>query len=96
VSRAPLTSAEIERALAELPGWRVQGGSLVKHFQFKDFKAAFAFMSSIAKIADKMDHHPEWKNVYNRVEVELTTHDLGRKIGPNDVALAKAMEAYKA
>jgi len=67
-----------EAALAKLSGWAVKAGArdaIEKTFQFADFKEAFAFMSACALKAEQMDHHPEWFNVYNRVEVTLTTHD---------------------
>jgi 4a-hydroxytetrahydrobiopterin dehydratase len=76
------------------PGWsRVAGRDAIrKSFKFKDFGAAFGFMTQVALIAEKMDHHPEWSNVYNRVEVVLTTHSAGG-VTAKDVALAKAMDA---
>ena len=82
-------------ALAGLPGWRAVEGrdAIAKTFQFKDFNQAFAFMTRVALLAEKMDHHPEWFNVYNKVEVTLTTHDAGG-VSDNDVAMAKAMESY--
>lgn len=85
------------RALAELPGWRAVDGrdAIAKTFQFKDFNQAFAFMTRVALLAEKMDHHPEWFNVYNRVDVTLTTHDAGG-VSDNDIRMAKAMEAYLA
>ena len=67
-----------ERALEALPGWRLADDpreAIARSFVFSDFNAAFGFMTRVALLADKMDHHPEWSNVYNRVEVILTTHD---------------------
>jgi len=66
-----------EAALSGLPGWRAAEGrdALTRTFRFKDFNAAFGFMTRVALLAEKLDHHPEWSNVYNRVEVLLTTHD---------------------
>jgi 4a-hydroxytetrahydrobiopterin dehydratase len=82
-------------ALKELPEWREVEGreALTRSFRFKDFNAAFGFMTRVALLAEKMDHHPEWFNVYNRVEVTLTTHDA-RGVTEKDIAMAKAMESY--
>lgn len=75
----------------DLPGWTGGDDFITKVFKFDDFACAFGFMTQIAIIADKMDHHPEWFNVYNRVDVTLTTHDAGG-VTDKDVTLAKAME----
>ena len=82
-----------EAALAGLDGWRAAEGrdALVKTFRFKDFNAAFGFMTRVALLAERMDHHPEWSNVYNRVEVLLTTHDAGG-VTERDVAMARFMD----
>lgn len=74
-----------------LPGWTGGDDFITKVFKFGDFAEAFGFMTRIAIIADKMDHHPEWYNVYNRVDVTLTTHDAGG-VTHKDVTLAEAME----
>lgn len=81
------------RALAELQGWRAVDGrdAITKAFKFKDFNAAFAFMTRIALMAEKMDHHPEWSNVYNRVEITLSTHDAGG-LTERDIRLAKFID----
>lgn len=81
------------QALAELITWRVvpDRDAIAKNFQFVDFAAAWQFMSAVAVLAEQMDHHPEWKNVYNRVEVVLTTHDAGG-VTERDVTMAKAMD----
>lgn len=88
-----LTKNERDTALAELPDWRLRGDGLAieRSFKFKDFSEAFAFMTRVALAAEKADHHPEWSNVYNRVEITLTTHDAGG-LSARDVALAKAIE----
>ena len=80
-------------ALAELQGWRAAEGrdALVKSFRFKDFNAAFGFMARVALLAEKLDHHPEWSNVYNRVEVVLTTHDADGVTGL-DLQMARFMD----
>lgn len=70
-----LSSNDIESRLAALPGWNLERDKLHRLFEFKSFIEAFGFMCQIAILAEKMDHHPEWSNVYNRVEVFLTTHD---------------------
>jgi len=72
-----LAHEEIESRLAVLEGWSLENGKLHRRFQFADFAEAFGFMTRAAILAEKMDHHPEWSNVYNRVEVDLTTHDAG-------------------
>jgi 4a-hydroxytetrahydrobiopterin dehydratase len=74
-----------------LPGWTGGDDFITKVFRFEDFAKAFGWMTHIAIFADKMDHHPEWFNVYNRVDVTLTTHDAGG-VTDKDVTLAKAME----
>jgi 4a-hydroxytetrahydrobiopterin dehydratase len=88
-------SAEARKsALGELPGWAEVAGreAIAKTFVFKDFNQAFGFMTRVALVAEKNDHHPEWRNVYKTVEVVLATHDAGGVTGL-DVALAKAMNA---
>ena len=82
-------------AMKELPKWSDVSGrdAITRKFEFKDFNAAFGFMTRVAMLAEKMDHHPEWLNVYNRVEVTLSTHDAGG-LTDNDIAMAKAMEAW--
>jgi 4a-hydroxytetrahydrobiopterin dehydratase len=84
-----------QSALRDLPQWKeVQGRDAIsKRFEFKDFNAAFGFMSRAALVAEKMDHHPEWFNVYNKVDVTLSTHDAGG-LTEKDIALAKAMEGF--
>ncbi|MDX2233813.1 MAG: 4a-hydroxytetrahydrobiopterin dehydratase [Hyphomonadaceae bacterium] len=79
-----------DAAIAEVPEWRkADGGDAIhKSFRFADFKHAFAFMTQVALKAEQMDHHPEWFNVYNRVDVTLTTHDAGG-VTALDVTLAK-------
>ncbi|MBV9569648.1 MAG: 4a-hydroxytetrahydrobiopterin dehydratase [Alphaproteobacteria bacterium] len=90
-----LDGEERTAALNELPEWRdVEGrNAITRTFRFKDFNAAFGFMSRAALLAEKMDHHPEWLNVYNRVEVTLTTHAV-EGLTEKDIILAKAMDAY--
>ena len=82
-------------ALKALPGWLDVSGrdAIARKFQFRDFNEAFAFMTRVGLLAEKLDHHPEWFNVYNRVEVTLSTHDAGG-ITDNDVKMAQAMDDY--
>ena len=88
-----LTGSTRKSALAKLDGWsEVEGRDAIsKKFAFKDFNEAFGFMARVALIAEKLDHHPEWFNVYNRVEVTLATHDAGG-VTERDVELAEAMD----
>jgi 4a-hydroxytetrahydrobiopterin dehydratase len=91
---ALLTGNEREAARSSLAGWSdVEGrDAITKTFKFKDFNAAWGFMARAALIAEKMDHHPEWLNVYNRIEVTLSTHSAGGVTGL-DIELARAMDA---
>ncbi len=84
-------------ALAQLPGWAAVDGrdAIARTYRFKDFAAAFAFMTRVALAAEKLDHHPEWFNVYNRVEVILATHDADG-VTTLDVELARIMDAAAA
>ena len=82
----------ISDAIASLEGWSVTEGKLHKEFKFANFVEAFGFMSKVAILAEKMNHHPEWFNVYNKVAIDLTTHDAGG-ISQNDLELAKQIEA---
>jgi 4a-hydroxytetrahydrobiopterin dehydratase len=92
MSRAPLSAEEIQSAIDSLPGWTVVDAKLHREYKFPDFAHAFGFMATAAPRIEKRDHHPEWFNVYNRVVVDLTTHDAGG-ITQLDVGLAKMMEA---
>jgi 4a-hydroxytetrahydrobiopterin dehydratase len=89
-SRQQLTNTEIEEGLSALEGWEVKDGKLHRQFEFGSFVEAFGFMASAALVAEKMDHHPEWSNVYNQVDVELSTHDAGG-ITELDLELAQTM-----
>lgn len=86
-----MTDAEVSAAIAELAGWTVVSGKLHREYKFADFPHAFGFMATAAPAIEKMDHHPEWFNVYNRVTVNLNTHDVGG-ITQKDFALAKLLE----
>lgn len=76
----------------ELPDWTVDGEHLKRTFRFADFSQAFGFMTRVALLAEQQDHHPEWFNVYNRVEIALTTHDADG-LSARDLRLAKAIDA---
>lgn len=88
-----LTDAERSAALSALPDWKPVSGrdAITRSFRFNDFNAAFGFMSRVALMAEKLDHHPEWFNVYNRVEATLSTHDAGG-LTARDVELAQFMD----
>jgi len=89
-----LTAEEVESWLAALPGWTLgrEGAAIERKFAFADFSEAFAFTARVALLAEKHDHHPEWSNVYNRVEIALTTHDAGG-LSMRDVEMAQAIDA---
>ena len=87
-----LSSEAIKSAIASIPDWSLVGEKLTKSFKFKDFTEAFGFITKVALIAEKMDHHPEWFNVYNHLKIELTTHDAGG-ISQLDLDLAKKINA---
>lgn len=89
-----LTEVELGTHLAHLAGWAVVEGKLHKKWQFSDFISAFAFMTRVAIVAEKMDHHPELYNVYNRVAIDLTTHDAGG-ISIRDIELAQKIDNLK-
>jgi 4a-hydroxytetrahydrobiopterin dehydratase len=95
-----LTEAEVSAALADLSGWSLarDGAAIRREFTFADFVAAFGFMSRVALLAEKADHHPEWSNVYNRVTIELTTHDAANGSGglsQRDLNLGRAINAME-
>ncbi len=87
-----LSQEEIDEELKSLPGWSVVNEKLHKEFQFDNFNQAFGFMTRSAMEIEKMNHHPEWFNVYNKITIELTTHDAGG-ITKNDVNLAKILNS---
>ncbi len=91
MNREKLSDAEIAARLARLPGWSVKGGALHRRFEFKDFVQAWGFMSSCALAAEKLDHHPDWSNGWNKVDVNLVTHSAGG-ITEFDFALAGKMQ----
>jgi 4a-hydroxytetrahydrobiopterin dehydratase len=89
-----LTELERDEALVELNGWRYDEADsvIVRDLKFRDFSAAFGFMSRVALAAEKAGHHPEWNNVYNRVTIALSTHDAGG-VTDKDISLARAIDA---
>lgn len=92
MSKQPkLTADEIGFRLGALAGWSIVDGKVHKEFRFGDFAQAFGFMSSVALIAEGMNHHPEWSNVYSKVVIDLTTHDAGG-ITELDIELARRVE----
>jgi 4a-hydroxytetrahydrobiopterin dehydratase len=87
MSRGKLSKQEIAARLCKLDGWSVVKGNLHRIFEFKDFTQAFGFMKRVARAADRMDHHPDWSNAYNKVTVDLSTHSAGG-LTENDFELA--------
>lgn len=90
--RGPLSAEDLNRALQTLGGWTVQNGKLHRELSFGDFTEAFGFMTRVAFLAERLNHHPEWFNVYGRVVIDLTTHDAGG-ISPKDVEFARGVNA---
>ncbi|KQU74322.1 pterin-4-alpha-carbinolamine dehydratase [Aminobacter sp. DSM 101952] len=95
MAREKLEPAAAAQAIAELGGWTLaaDGLSMTRSFVFKNFSEAFAFMTRVALAAEKLDHHPDWSNVYKTVDVKLNTHDAGG-LTELDLKLAKRMNAY--
>ena len=89
-----LSHEELKRELKKLKGWKIINGKLTKEFVFNDFNEAFGFMVRVALEAEKMNHHPEWFNVYNKVRIELVTHDING-ISNYDIILAKKIDKIK-
>lgn len=88
----PLTPEEIAKALPALGGWKHERDALTKTFQFGSFREALSFMVRVGFEAEQLNHHPEWTNVYNRVQIRLNTHDAGGKVTAKDVELATKIE----
>ncbi len=91
MAAVPLSTDQIEALPQELPKWTLVGGKLRRELRFADFVEAFGFMSQVALVAEAMGHHPEWSNVWNRVVIELTTHDTGG-LSNLDVQLARRID----
>lgn len=92
MATAKLDAKQIDAGLKKLLGWTLANGKLHREYKFADFVAAFGFMASAALVAESMNHHPEWFNVYHTVKIDLTTHDAGG-ISAKDFALAEKMES---
>ncbi len=92
MSTRKLDAAELDSLATDLPEWRVLPDRVVRTFVLPDFVAAFGFMSQVALLAERANHHPEWSNVYGRVVIELTTHDVGG-LSSRDVELARQIDA---
>jgi 4a-hydroxytetrahydrobiopterin dehydratase len=90
-----LDAAARAKAFADIPNWREVAGrdAIARKFSFADFNQAFAFMTRVAMLAEKMDHHPEWSNIYRNVDVTLATHDAGG-VTEKDIAMARAIDSY--
>jgi len=91
MGRGKLSKREIAAGLNKLDGWRVVKGNLHRVFEFEDFKQAFGFMKRVALVADRMDHHPDWSNAYNKVTIDLSTHSAGG-LTKNDFDLARKIQ----
>ncbi len=86
-----LEKSQLNYFIENNPSWVIDSKSIKKEFKFDNFIEAFSFMSKVALLSEKMDHHPDWKNSYNKVKIELTTHDLGG-VTTNDIKLAEAID----
>lgn len=86
---APLSAEEIQEFITSQEAWTYRDNAFYGEFKFKNFVEAFGFMAQVAIVAEKLNHHPEWDNVYNRVNIKLTTHDAGNQISELDIKLAK-------
>jgi 4a-hydroxytetrahydrobiopterin dehydratase len=95
MTQSTATETEIQKALAELSSWSVVSGKLHREYRFRDFVQAFGFMVQVALLAERAAHHPEWFNVYNKVVVDLTTHEA-KGITHKDFDLAREMEQIAA
>ncbi len=95
MARNPLSPSEITESMATRPGWELRGDRIARSFRFEDFVAAFGWMTRVALVAERMNHHPEWRNVYAQVDVQLTTHDAGG-LTRLDFELAAAMDGFAA
>lgn len=93
MARTKLSEQEIAAELAKLHGWTIERGNLHRAFEFRDFGQAFAFMTRVALAAEKMDHHPDWSNSWNKVAIDLCTHSAGG-LTQNDFDLARKIEQF--
>ena len=90
----PLSHDAIQNALADLDGWTYEDDQLKKSFELKDFRAAVSFIVRLSFYAEELNHHPHLTNVYNQVDIALTTHDAGDKVTERDVQLARAIDGF--
>ena len=90
-----LTDDQLSDILGTMPLWRLKDGKLHREMRFADFRAAFGFMTQVALLAERSDHHPEWSNVYNKVTIDLVTHDAGG-VTQRDVSMARAIDKLTA
>ena len=90
-----LEASALNAMLLDVPDWRLEeeGDRILRTLKFRDFSEAFSFMARVALLAERMDHHPDWSNIYNRVEIALTTHDAGG-VTKNDIEMAKTIDGY--
>jgi len=91
--RTAATKSEIKKFFISHKKWSLKNGKLKRDLIFKDFREAFAFLTQVALLSEKLDHHPEWSNVYNKVSVELITHDAGPAVSDLDFAMADCIDA---
>ena len=91
--KAPLSKTALAKALTNLPGWKFNRHALAKSFKFGGFPEALSFMLHVGFVAEAMNHHPEWTNVYNTVSIRLNTHDAGGRVTAKDVALAQKIQS---
>lgn len=93
MARKKLTKKEIDAHLKTLTGWKFLNNGIKKNFEFNDFNEAFAFLTRIAMLSEKMNHHAEWSGVYNKVNIRLSTHDAGG-VTKNDIDMAVELEKF--
>lgn len=94
MARTPLVPEEIDEALRDLPGWKYEDDQLKKTFELSNFREAISFIVRLAFHAEELDHHPDLHNVFNTIDIALTTHDAGDKVTEMDVKLARAIEDF--
>ncbi len=92
--RDPLTAEQIDAALGSIDGWRYEENSLKKSFKLEDFRAAMSFLVRLSYYAEELNHHPEIHNVYNQIDLSLSTHDAGNRVTEMDVELARKIESF--
>jgi 4a-hydroxytetrahydrobiopterin dehydratase len=93
---AALNQSELQAQVSKLKNWSVRSGKLHAEFRFDDFVEAFSFMTKVALAAEAAQHHPDWSNVYNKVTIDLVTHDAGDAISQNDIDMARKIDGFVA